>query len=394
MLRGMRRPPARGARVMPMAELAPLRLTGAEILFDDGLHRDAISIVDGQIATAGGRAIDLTGWRILPGIVDLHGDGFERHMAPRRGAVDTPAAGLAGLDAECGASGITTAVLAQFWSWEGGMRSPEFAQSLAKALAAAQTLTQLHLQLRVETHLIDTFEAMLAFVQQAGISYVVWNDHLPHKHLAAGKRPPGLTGQALKAGRAPDAHARLLSSLHANRDRLATVLPDVAARLAAWGVRMGSHDDHTAADRARFRALGADLCEFPETPEAARAAKQAGEPVIMGAPNVVRGASHSGKVSAEALIEAGLVDALVSDYHYPTLARAALKLAPRLGWPAAWGLISSGPARVMGWSDRGRITVGARADLVILDGRGMICGTIAGGRVSYLSGALAARMLA
>ena len=377
-----------------MPDLPPLRLTGAEILYENGLHRDAISIAGGRIATSGGREIDLSGYRILPGIIDLHGDGFERHMAPRRGAVDSPAAGLAGLDAECAASGITTAVLAQFWSWEGGMRSPEFAQTLAQALHGAETLTAMHLQLRVETHMIDTLDAMLALVRQAGISFVVWNDHLPHKHLAAGKRPPGLTGQALKAGRSPEDHATLLAALHANGARLEAALAPITAELAALGVRMGSHDDNTPADRARFRAMGADLCEFPETEAAARAAKDAGEPVIMGAPNVVRGASHSGKVAAEALIEAGLVDALVSDYHYPTLARAALKLVPAIGWAAAWGLISSGPARVMGWRDRGRIAPDARADLVIMDGQGRICGTIAGGRVSHLSGALAARMLA
>jgi alpha-D-ribose 1-methylphosphonate 5-triphosphate diphosphatase len=379
---------------MPMPDLPPLRLTGAEILYESGLHRDAISIAGGLIDTSGGREIDLSGYRILPGIIDLHGDGFERHMAPRRGAVDHPAAGLAGLDAECAASGITTAVLAQFWSWEGGMRSPDFAQTLAQALQGAETLTAMHLQLRVETHMIDTLDAMVDLVRRAGISYLVWNDHLPHKHLAAGKRPPGLTGQALKAGRSPEDHATLLAALHANGARLEAALAPITAELAAFGVRMGSHDDNTAADRARFRALGADLCEFPETEDAARAAKDAGEPVIMGAPNVVRGASHSGKIAAEVLIEAGLVDALVSDYHYPTLARAALKLVPRMGWVAAWGLISSGPARVMGWQDRGRIAPGARADLVIMDAEGRIGCTIAGGRVSHLSGALAARMLA
>jgi alpha-D-ribose 1-methylphosphonate 5-triphosphate diphosphatase len=377
-----------------MPDLPPLRFTGAEILLPNGFVREALPIAGGRIMAGGGRDIDLTGYRILPGIIDLHGDGFERHMAPRRGAVETPAMGLAALDAECGACGITTAILAQFWSWEGGMRWPDFAMALAEALAAAEPLTDMRLQLRVETHMIDTFAAMHALVEQAGIGYVVWNDHLPHTQLAAGKRPPRLTGQALKAGRAPEAHERMLHALHANGPKVMDALAAVAGAFKARGIRMGSHDDHSPADRARFREIGADICEFPETLAAAEAAKAAGEPVIMGAPNVVRGGSHDGKIAAERLIEAGLVDALVSDYHYPSLARAAARLSTRFGWPEAWDLVSDGPARIMGWADRGRIAEGARADLVIMDAAGRIGGTIAGERASHLSGALAARLLA
>jgi alpha-D-ribose 1-methylphosphonate 5-triphosphate diphosphatase len=377
-----------------MPDLPPLRFTGAEILLPDGFAREAMSIAGGRIAGGGGRDIDLSGFRILPGLIDLHGDGFERHMAPRRGAVEAPAMGLAALDAECGACGITTAMLAQFWSWEGGMRGPAFAEALSQALAGADTLTEMRLQLRVETHMIDTFGAMLDLVERAQIGYVVWNDHLPHDALARGKRPPRLTGQALKAGRAPEAHERMLHALHSNGTAVPRALAALAEVLLARGVRMGSHDDHTAADRAKFRAFGADICEFPETREAAEAAKAAAEPVIMGAPNVVRGGSHDGKIAATDLIEAGLVDALVSDYHYPSLLRAAVRLSDRYGWRAAWDLVSAGPAQLMGWQDRGRIAEGLRADLVILDAANRVGATIVAGRVSHMSGALAARLLA
>ena len=377
-----------------MRELPPLRFVGAEVLGPDGFATDPLSIAAGQIADAGGRDIDLSGFRILPGIIDLHGDGFERHMAPRRGAVETPAKGLSSLDAECGACGITTATLAQFWSWEGGMRGPEFAAALVAALRGADTLTDMQMQLRVETHMLETLTEMQALVISAGIRFVVWNDHLPHKQLAAGARPPRLTGQALKAGRSPDTHEAMLRALHGNGPKVIDALAQVARDFTALGIRMGSHDDHTAADRAKFRALGADICEFPETLAAAQAAKATGEPVIMGAPNVVRGGSHSGKVAAGDLIAAGLVDALVSDYHYPSLARAGTLLSDRYAWPKAWDLVSGGPARIMGWQDRGRIAPGLRADLVIMDGAGRVEGTIVAGRVSHLSGALAARMLA
>jgi len=377
-----------------MPELPPLRLTGAQVLLPDGFARTDLALADGHIAGGGGREINLSGFRILPGIIDLHGDGFERHMAPRRGAVETPAMGLAALDAECGACGITTAMLAQFWSWEGGMRGPAFAEKLADALAGADTLTDMQMQLRVETHMLDMLDDMQALVDRYALRFVVWDEHLPHRELAAGQRPPRLTGQALKAGRSPEAHEALLQTLHANGPLVIAALSGIADHFAARAVRMGSHDDHRAEDREKFRAIGADICEFPETSAAAEAAKSAGEPVIMGAPNVVRGGSHSGKIAAETLIEAGHVDALVSDYHYPSLARAALRLSDRYGWTKAWALVSDGPARVMGWTDRGRIAEGLRADLVILDGAGRVSGTIVAGRVSHLSGALAARWLA
>jgi len=377
---------------MPM--LPAISLCNADILTDGGLARDDLHLAGGKIAhTQTGPALNLTGYRILPGLIDLHGDGFERHMAPRRGAVQRPGDGIASLDAELAASGITTAMLAQFCSWEGGMRGPDFACKLAEALQCATPKTDLALQLRVETYLIEQFDQIEALIERFGISYLVWNDHLPHDALEQGKRPPRLTGQALKAGRSPEAHQALLTRLHG----LSPQVPDAVARAsAAWAqiaVRLGSHDDHLPEDRKRYRAMGVEICEFPETRAAAEEAHRAGEPVIMGAPNVVRGGSHDGKVSARELIEGGIVTALVSDYHYPSLIRAALALVPDLGWAGAWHLVSEGPARVMGWTDRGRIAEGQRADLVILNTENVVEGTICGGQVSYLSGDLAARFL-
>ena len=107
----------------------------AEVLQTDGLVKSPLSIAEGLIVKGGtGRAIDLKGYHILPGIVDLHGDGFERHLAPRRGAVKDLQSGFYALHSELAANGITTAVLAQFYSWEGGMRSPEFARAFLEHL--------------------------------------------------------------------------------------------------------------------------------------------------------------------------------------------------------------------------------------------------------------------
>ena len=112
-----------------------LTLCGAEVLTEEGLHVTDLGISDGRLGASDGRRIDLSGYMILPGMVDIHGDGFERQLAPRRGAMKDLAQGLAATDAELGACGITTAVLAQFFSWEGGMRGPDFAERLVDAAA-------------------------------------------------------------------------------------------------------------------------------------------------------------------------------------------------------------------------------------------------------------------
>lgn len=299
--------------------------------------------------------------------------------------------------AELAANGITTGVMAQFWSWEGGMRGPDFAEHVFDSVARTRGSLQidLRLQLRLETHYLESFARAEAAVARYGIDYVVFNDHLPHERLAQGRRPPRLTGQALKSGRNPDAHFALLLELHAKGPEVTEALDALCARLSAAGVRLGSHDDATAETRAAWRARGVALSEFPETEEAARAAQEAGEGVILGAPNVVRGASHKGNASAADLVADGLCDALASDYHYPAPLAAVLRLV-ELGicdWPQAWALVSSGPARLLGLTDRGTLAPGQRADLIVLDAQDRVAATIAGGKVAYMTGPVAERFL-
>ncbi|MGI3184458.1 alpha-D-ribose 1-methylphosphonate 5-triphosphate diphosphatase [Nioella aestuarii] len=376
--------------------LPPLTLSNADVLRPDGFSPAPVSIADGLISQGSGKVVDLSGYMILPGIIDLHGDGFERHVAPRRGAVTDPGEGLATLDAELAANGITTAVLAQFFSWEGGMRGPDFAETLAGALTHARPLTDMRMQLRLEINLLSQYPRALGLIRGADIGYVVFNDHLPHAALAAGKRPPRLTGQALKSGRSPEAHLALLQTLHALRGEVPGALTELARGLLAEGVTLGSHDDTTPETRARFRAMGARIAEFPETAETAAASRAAGDAVIMGAPNVVRGGSHDKKVAAAEIVRAGHCDALVSDYHYPTLRQAAFVLAARgvLPLEEAWALISSRPAEVMGWTDRGRLDTGLRADLVIVEKTTRrVAATLCAGQVSWMAGSVAARFL-
>ncbi len=376
-----------------------LDLKGAQVLGARGLETRTLSVSGGMIVEARqGRSIDLAGYMILPGIVDVHGDGFERHLAPRRGAMKTLAEGLVAAEAELAANGITTAVLAQFVSWEGGLRGPEFADQVFGAMRATAPglVTDMRGQLRFETHMLDHYDTLPQRMADWGLSYVVFNDHLPHDRLADGRVPKRMVAQALKAGRNPDKHLAMMQELHANSAAVPVALDRLCAMLAAQGIQMGSHDDTTADGRAAWRARGVRVAEFPETLIAAEAAAEAGDPVVLGSPNVVRGGSHNGNVSAVELIMMGMGTALASDYHYPSLRRAAFMLTDSgvLSLAEAWRLVSAGPAGVLGLGDRGTLDLGKRADLVVLDAKTRrVALTMAGGRVSYLSGDIAGRLL-
>lgn len=375
-----------------------LTVQGADVLHPTGLEAASeLSLADGMIAEGcTGRKVDLSGYVVLPGIIDLHGDGFERHLAPRRGAMKQMNEGVAAAEAELAANGITTGVLAQFYSWEGGLRGPEFAAQVFEAIKSVRgsLVTDLLPQLRFETHMLDDYADLPAKAAAWDVSYVVFNDHLPHGRLAEGKKPPRLTGQALKAGRNPDKHFEMLKDMHGRSAEVPAALDALSAELAGMGLRLGSHDDQTQADRAIWRDRGVRIAEFPETLEAAEAAQAGGDHVILGSPNVVRGGSHKGNASAVELIAMGLCDGLASDYHYPSPRRAALMLERTglLDLAGAWALVSSGPARVLGLADRGQLAPGLRADMVILDkATSSVAATLSAGQLSYMSGDIASR---
>ncbi|MGJ8618120.1 MAG: alpha-D-ribose 1-methylphosphonate 5-triphosphate diphosphatase [Sulfitobacter sp.] len=379
--------------------MANLDFIGADVLRPDGLRRETLSIADGVVvADTVGRPVDLQGFMILPGIVDLHGDAFERHLAPRRGAMKQMNEGLIATEAELAANGITTAVLAQFVSWEGGLRGLDFADQVFCSLrdTAPSLVTDIRAQLRFETHLLDLYAGLPDRLKAWGVSYVVFNNHLPHDRLSAGQVPKRMVGQALKAGRSPETHLAMMQDLHAHADEVPAALDALCATFAARKMHMGSHDDQSPETRATWRARGVRIAEFPETFAAAEAAHAAGDAVIMGAPNVVRGGSHNGNLSALDLISMGMCDALASDYHYPSPRRAALMLAEAgvVDLADAWRLISAGPADVLGLTDRGALRPGLRADFVVLDAKSRrVAASFVQGRASYLSGDIADRII-
>lgn len=381
-----------------MTHLPDLRLTGALVLADGGLQDTALTLSGGLIAEHAAPEVDLSGYWVLPGIVDLHGDGFEHHLRPRPTAPFDTRRALLSADAELAAAGVTTAWFAQSWSWEGGTRSPDRAEELMQAVAEmADSLTaDIRVQIRFETHMLDDHDRLVTAMARWGVDYLVFNNHLPEAVELAANNPDRFALWAGHNSHTPDALLAIVREAQAQDARVPKALRALAARLTQAGVTMGSHDDGTPEIRAWYRAMGAPICEFPTTFAAAQAARGACEPILMGAPNVVRGGSQAGNIAAQGLIEADLCDALVSDYYAPALAQSAWMLADQRAatFPAAWALISSAPARIFGLTDRGFLTPGQRADLVVMNPKTRrIEATIARGRMAWLSGDAGARFV-
>ena len=371
-------------------------LTGGAVLIPGaGLRPAALSLADGAIGAldhaGSGRRFDATGLWVLPGIVDLHGDAHERQMQPRPG-VDFPApVAIADTEAQLLANGITTAFLGITLSWEPGLRGIGSWRALLAALAARCGACDLRVHLRWEAFNLDAVDEAEADIDAGRVHLLAFNDHTP-AILARLDDAAAAAKYTERAGVTPDAF-RAVAARVTGRD---AEVPPAQARLAAAarraGIPMASHDDATLADRARFRALGARICEFPMAEAVGQAARAAGEAVAMGAPNVLRGRSHLGWASAATMAEAGICSVLTSDYYYPAMARAALILAGRgvLDLERAWGLISAAPAAAAGLADRGTIAAGQRADLVLLaPAEGpqgpRVMASIVAGRIAYLA---------
>ena len=367
-----------------------IRIEGGNVLLPDGVAvaavsvaGDAIEAIDGRQAS---RRIDARGLSVLPGIVDLHGDAFERQIQPRPGVAFAADIALADTEAQLLSNGITTAFHAVTLSWEPGLRSPEAWRTMLDAMARYNGACDMRVHMRWELHNLDALEMALQDIVSGQVGMVAFNDHTPSilRKLAT---TAGAAKYSERAMMSVDAFRALAERAIANEPLVADGARRIAAAARSRNLPMASHDDDLIETREHYRTLGATICEFPMAEDVGVAASQAGEAVVMGSPNVVRGGSHLGWASAASLAERGVCTTLVSDYYYPAMLRAGLHLAEGpLGLAGAWSLISQNPARAAGLMDRGWIGVGARADLVVVDPvRKKAVATIAGGRVAHLT---------
>lgn len=356
-------------------------IVGARVLLAGGeVAKADIAFVDGRIAaldrTGSDRCIDAGGLLVLPGIVDIHGDAFERQLAPRPEVHFPLDMAMADSDRQLVANGITTAFHGITCSWEGGLRGIDTARALVHHLAQARAHAGFsaglsadnRVHLRFENHNIEAAEEVLQWIEQGLVDFLAFNDHLP----AIARRLNDDARVAKYAERAGVNVARFRDIVAASQARGAEV-PGVVRRLAeraeAHGVPMASHDDTSEDDRRHYHAMGCEIAEFPMCREAAVLARQLGNPVIMGAPNVVRGGSHISGVRAADMVREGACSVLASDYFYPAMLAAPFRLE-RDGIASlaeSWPLVSRNPARAAGLDDRGEIRAGQRADLILVD---------------------------
>jgi len=324
-----------------------------------------LDVAPGRSAVAGAR--DLDGDFLIPGVVDVHTDNLERQVLPRSLARWPSRSAMVAHDAQCAAAGVTT-ILDALCLGDLGFDTGRI-QTFWDGVADLDALTptgllksQHYLHLRCEIPALDMLACFDAVADHPLVRMISLMDHSPGVGQYANldfyrdlRRRGGLEEAAVdkRIGELQEQRARVREP---NRR---TLLDRVRGR----GIALASHDDRTVEEISENARDGIRISEFPVTMEAAEAAKAAGMDVIAGAPNLVRGGSHSGNIAAADLLRAGWVDVFASDYVPPALIEAAFRCAREglVGLPEAVAMITSRPAALSGLPDRGPVP-GAAAD--------------------------------
>ncbi|MEB0040078.1 MULTISPECIES: alpha-D-ribose 1-methylphosphonate 5-triphosphate diphosphatase [unclassified Pseudomonas] len=353
-------------------------LSNAQVVTADRVFNGTVVLRNGLIAEVDeGRsrlpqAQDLHGDFLLPGLVELHTDNLEKHMTPRPG-VDWPStSAVLSHDAQIIAAGITTvfdALSIGDVNPKGNRmkKLPGMLEAIASASAAGLTRADHRLHLRCELCHPDTLSVFRDLVEHPLVQLVSVMDHSPGQRQFAleSKYREYYMG---KYQLTPEQMDEFIVFQTANSREFSdryrrAIVEDCLAR----GLSVASHDDATMAHVEESAGYGMTIAEFPTTLEAARGSHRLGMGVLMGAPNIVRGGSHSGNVAAADLAKEGLLDILSSDYYPASLLQAAFLLAAQdntCELAQAVGMVTRAPARSAGFDDRGEIRVRLRADLI------------------------------
>jgi alpha-D-ribose 1-methylphosphonate 5-triphosphate diphosphatase len=348
------------------------------VLADRVIENGWLAVSGGRIAEIGQgaapeRGQDAAGELVMPGLVELHTDHLEAHYAPRPKVYWNPVGAVVSYDGQLATSGITTVLDSlRVWREEGAEDVDGAAATLAHAIAAARDAELLRvshfLHLRCEVPMPSVVADAQELIGRPDVRLVSLMDHTPGQRQFRDERKLRDYYRG-KSGGMTDAELDVLfakrlayQAVHAEANFRALV--DLAR---AHGVPLASHDD-TTLEHVRQAVLDeVAIAEFPTTVEAAAALHESGVRVLMGAPNLVRGASHAGNVATAELAAAGLLDVMSSDYMPASLLTAALRLphvVPGIGLAAAIRTVTQTPAAAVGLDDRGELAPGKRADLI------------------------------
>ena len=349
----------------------------ARLVLADEVLPGTLAVADGRIAgldaggTACAAALDLEGDYLLPGLVEIHTDNFERHLMPRPKVHWAELPALLAHDAEIAAAGITTVfdALGVGEADVDSLRGSPWGKVLGAFDACnAQDLLRAdhHLHVRCELPAPNTISLFEPFRAHPRLRLVSLMDHTPGQRqwenidkartYYTGKKGWSLEKFERQVAASPELQARYSAPHRAH----------FVDYCREHGIPLASHDDTTVAHVEQAHAEGAAVSEFPTTLLAAQTARGLGLANVMGGPNVVRGGSHSGNVAAADLARAGLLDILSSDYVPGSLLGAVMRLTEDeiLPLPEAVATVTRNPAQATGLTDRGALEPGLRADLV------------------------------
>lgn len=352
-------------------------IRGGQVLTPNGDLRVADLIINGETISeikprasiVGAQVIDAEHCLVLPGIVDIHGDTFERNIMPRAKTMFPLSIAILESDRQLAANGITTAYHGITISWEPGLRSLVQAQKIIQAIDDTNhsQLIDNRIHVRWETFAIEEVPAVVDLFRRSKKPALAFNDHTTLD--MDGQRPIAkLRGAADRAMLDIDGYNVLLQQRKSYLDEVPVAIDLLSSIAREYQIPMLSHDDASVETRSHYRNIGANICEFPMNWETAEDAAGHGEQIVFGAPNVVRGGSHNGAISAAEAIRRGVCTILATDYYYPAPLHAALHLVASgiLELEAAWNLISRSPASAMNLKDRGTLESGKRADVILV----------------------------
>lgn len=356
---------------------SPDLLTNAAIVLPDRVIHGYIALDEGRIVEVGegkapGKGIDLEGDYVVPGLIELHTDHLESHYAPRPKVRWHPLGAVLSYDAQIAASGITTVFdsLRAGVDIDGGGLGGELLD-LASAIDHARRHGLFRCEhlthLRCEVPSPDVVETVSAYLSRHPVGLLSLMDHTPGQRQFR-DLDKYFNYYGGKTGKTADEIRRAIAEKQkVNGERASANRPALIALAREHGIPLASHDDTTLDEVRQSIEEGVVLAEFPTTQDSARACHDHGITIVMGAPNLIRGGSHSGNVAAETLARDGMLDILSSDYVPASLLMAAFELPRRvsaISLADAIRTVTKTPADATGLADRGEIAPGKRADLV------------------------------